>query len=82
MFEYDPSTGIITLPDSYSPRLFGVGIAFPEKIVDPWGKKQFAVGIIDFLHYAQRTVPNWVAKKRQTSYLTKFDHIFDIKVLA
>jgi len=74
--EYDPLTGVIT------PRLFGVGIAFPEKIIDPWGKEQFTVGIIDFLNYAQRIVPNWITKKQQTSYLAKFKHLFDIRAIS
>lgn len=56
---YDDTTGYIM------PRLFGIGIAFPEKIVDEWGKTQHTVGMIDFLTYAQRIVPTWISKKNK-----------------
>lgn len=72
---YDDTMGIVV------PRLFGIGIAFPEKIIDPWGKEQHTIGMIDFLEYAQRIVPEWVcgqSNKRSCKHLHEFHSVFDI----
>jgi hypothetical protein len=65
-----------------APRLFGIGIAFPEKIIDPWGKEQHTIGMIDFLEYAQRIVPEWVSaatsQVNKSKHLHAFHSVFDI----
>ncbi|KAI0379039.1 pyridine nucleotide-disulfide oxidoreductase-domain-containing protein [Hypomontagnella monticulosa] len=42
------------------PGLFGAGIAFPEKVVDPFGNVEYSVGFIKFMRFLKRVVPNWV----------------------
>lgn len=71
---YDPNTGVI------APRIFGIGIAFPEQRPSADEKPQNLIGIIDFMTYAQRVVPLWVTM-RNHAYLNKFDELFRICVL-
>lgn len=52
---YDDRTGVI------APRLFGIGIAFPEYYCDPQGCQDHRVGLTSFMDYAQRIIPQWVA---------------------
>ncbi|OKO94375.1 hypothetical protein PENSUB_11642 [Penicillium subrubescens] len=42
------------------PGLFGAGIAFPERVVDPRGNVEYAVGFFKFMKFLKRVVPNWV----------------------
>jgi hypothetical protein len=35
------------------PGLFGAGIAFPERVVDPHGNEEYAVGFWKFMKFAQ-----------------------------
>jgi len=52
---YNDANGII------APRLFGIGIAFPEIYVDPSnGTIDHRVGLKSFMDYAQRLIPQWV----------------------
>ncbi|KAI1851349.1 hypothetical protein JX265_000417 [Neoarthrinium moseri] len=44
------------------PGLFGAGIAFPEKVVDPVGNVEYAVGFFKFMKFLKKVIPNWVAK--------------------
>lgn len=44
------------------PGLFGAGIAFPEKVVDPEGNVEYAVGFFKFMKFLNRVIPEWVAK--------------------
>lgn len=44
--------------------LFGAGIAWPERVVDPEGNAEHAVGLWKFMSYLQRVVPCWVKAKR------------------
>ena len=44
------------------PGLFGAGIAFPEKVVDPLGNEEHAVGLWKFMRYLKEVVPDWVQK--------------------
>lgn len=75
---YDDTTGIIGV----APCLFGIGFAFPEKIIDQWGKTQHTVGIIDFLQYAQRIVPQWTATKKTLPInLDAFEKLFAINLI-
>jgi hypothetical protein len=57
MTGYDDRTGII------GPGLFGAGIAFPERVIDPernYG--EYNVGILKFMKYLERVVPLWIEK--------------------
>jgi hypothetical protein len=71
---YDNATGVI------GPRLFGVGIAFPEKKVDPLGNVEYLVGLPFFMPYIQKIVPDWMKKKLNRS-LYSFSDLFTIKML-
>jgi hypothetical protein len=42
--------------------LFGAGIAFPEKVVDPLGNVEFAVGFWKFMKFLKRVVPEWTGR--------------------
>lgn len=70
---YDSSSGII------APRLFGIGIAFPERIPDFEGTEQYGIGLNNFIEYAQRILPSWMKKK--CSQLIKFADLFTITSL-
>ncbi|KAK7746034.1 hypothetical protein SLS53_002756 [Cytospora paraplurivora] len=41
------------------PGLYGAGIAFPEKVVDPEGNVEYAVGLFKFMKFLKRVVPQW-----------------------
>lgn len=47
--------------DSPVPGLFGTGIAFPERVVDPHGNVEYSVGFIKFMRYLKKVMPKWVA---------------------
>jgi len=51
--QYDPHTGII------APGLFGVGIAFPQVVIDPFGNKEFNVGLNKFMRDIKKVLPIW-----------------------
>ncbi|KAL3475354.1 pyridine nucleotide-disulfide oxidoreductase-domain-containing protein [Aspergillus californicus] len=42
------------------PGLHGAGIAFPERIVDPYGNVEYAVGFFKFMKFLKRVTPQWV----------------------
>ncbi|KAI0466387.1 hypothetical protein F4859DRAFT_307278 [Xylaria cf. heliscus] len=44
----------------YVPGLFGAGIAFPERVTDPHGNVEHAVGFWKFMKFVKRVVPDWV----------------------
>lgn len=71
--DYDSSSGMI------APRLFGVGIAFPEEVTDPQGNKEYAVGLKFFMEYIQKNIPAWLKKDRSRFY--SFDRYFSINIL-
>ena len=50
---YDISNGII------APGLFGMGIAFPVVVSDPFGRKESNVGVWKFYKNMKRTLPLW-----------------------
>ncbi|UNE35270.1 NAD(P)-binding domain-containing protein [Vermiphilus pyriformis] len=64
---YDDHTGVI------APGLFGIGIAFPERIDD---SESYKIGLYDFMEYAQKTVPLWAM--RRFNHCAKFDELFNI----
>ncbi|MBS1987117.1 FAD-dependent oxidoreductase [Candidatus Dependentiae bacterium] len=51
---YNPTNGLI------APRLFGIGIAFPEQRINQFGDKEIRIGLDSFMEYAQRVIPHWV----------------------
>jgi len=84
--EYDAANGFI------APRLFGVGLAFPEMYTNPGGQTYPSVGLDAFMDYAQRMVPEWIAMypdkreyvqriRSQYKKLLQFKELFEISVL-
>lgn len=84
---YDQKTGII------APRLFGIGLAFPEVFTSPSGKDAHRVGLTSFMDYAQRIIPLWLQGlgdenlirsekvRRHRKLLEKFEDLFIVNVL-
>jgi hypothetical protein len=60
--EFDHDTGAFHEPGSSRviSGLFGAGIAFPERVVDPHGNIEYAVGFFKFMKFLKRVVPSWV----------------------
>lgn len=52
--EYDPHTGIV------APRLFGLGVGFPELITSPLGHQEANVGLAKFVKYIDKVLPLWL----------------------
>jgi hypothetical protein len=72
---YEDRTGTI------GPRLFGIGIAFPEKFEDENGKTIARIGLLSFMEYAQEILPQWMATKVSFSRYQQFDDLFTIEML-
>ena len=72
--EYDSTTGII------APRLFGIGIAFPQQVIDETEKPRNLIGLLDFMSYAQSIIPEWM-KKYPNKHLLRFENLFTITLL-
>ncbi len=72
---YEDRTGTI------GPRLFGIGIAFPEKFEDETGKTISRIGLLAFMEYAQEMLPQWMATKISLSRYQQFDELFTIDLL-
>ncbi|KAI8193905.1 hypothetical protein KHU50_012190 [Colletotrichum sp. SAR 10_65] len=49
---------------TYIPGLFGAGIAFPERVVDPAGNVEDAVGFWKFMTFLKKSVPNWIESSK------------------
>lgn len=60
--EFDHDTGAFHEPGTTRliSGLFGAGIAFPERVVDPHGNTEYAVGFFKFMKFLKRVVPSWV----------------------
>ncbi|KAF4119347.1 hypothetical protein GMORB2_4866 [Geosmithia morbida] len=64
--EHDSETGrFFSSPETQTrrehvPGLFGAGIAFPERRVDPYGNVEYAVGFWKFMTFLQKAVPSWL----------------------
>lgn len=41
------------------PGMFGAGIAFPERVKDPHGSIEYAVGLFKFMKFVKRVSPEW-----------------------
>lgn len=52
--KYDDSNGII------APGLFGTGIAFPKKFIDPNGNIELSVGLFKFMRDLRIMIPIWM----------------------
>lgn len=63
------------------PRLFGIGIAFPEKFVDEKGHLMSRIGLMSFMEYAQEILPTWMAVKKSFADYARFEDLFTIEVL-
>ncbi|CRL29259.1 FAD-dependent pyridine nucleotide-disulphide oxidoreductase [Penicillium camemberti] len=63
LMSFDHDSGTFHEPgrSSVIPGLFGAGIAFPERVVDPHGNEEYAVGFWKFMKFLKRVVPSWVA---------------------
>lgn len=72
---FDDKNGII------GPRLFGIGIAFPEKIQESDGSVFSRIGLISFMEYAQHILPSWIATKIAISRYASYEDLFTIDVL-
>lgn len=73
--DFDDRNGMI------GPRLFGIGIAFPEKFEDENGKTISRIGLLSFLEYAQEILPSWMATKRPLALYAQFEELFNIEML-
>lgn len=51
---YNDRNGII------APGLFGLGIAFPEKVEDRFGNEEYNVGLWKFMNYINKVLPIWM----------------------
>lgn len=72
---YDDLTGTI------APRLFGIGIAFPQLYVDPHGNQEHRVGINSFLEYALAVVPAWARAKHAKDMMSRiaaYEELFEV----
>lgn len=59
--EWDSSFGgFLDEQQNVVPGLHGAGIAFPEKVVDPMGNVEHAVGFFKFMKFLRRVTPQWV----------------------
>ncbi len=78
---YDTHTGKI------APGLFGIGIAFPEVVVDQAGNTEHKIGLNSFMQHALEMLPEWTressaSKNRETlSRFRSFESLFDIHIL-
>lgn len=61
--EFDHESGKFHAPGDgpVIPGLFGAGIAFPERVVDPYGNVEYAVGFFKFMKFLKRVTPSWGA---------------------
>lgn len=41
------------------PGMYGAGIAWPERVKDPHGNVEFAVGFKKFMKFVKRVSPAW-----------------------
>ncbi|MCA9770505.1 hypothetical protein KC460_04010 [Candidatus Dependentiae bacterium] len=74
---YDDTTGIVM------PRLFGIGIAFPEQYIASNGNIEHKVGLREFSEYAQKVIPLWMQQKKDSvRHLLPFDRLFNISYVC
>lgn len=61
---FDHESGEFSVKDQKSddkklPGLFGAGIAWPERVKDPYGNVEYAVGFFKFMKFVKRVSPQW-----------------------
>jgi thioredoxin reductase len=56
---FDPDTGKIKANGLPVPGLYGVGIAWPERVIDKAGNIESAVGWFKFMKFVKRVGPQW-----------------------
>ncbi|KUI71848.1 hypothetical protein VM1G_07830 [Cytospora mali] len=63
--QFEHTTGTFENAESGEriPGLHGAGIAFPQKVVDPEGNVEYAVGLFKFMNFLKKVVPQWSAEK-------------------
>lgn len=59
-FDYE-SGGFVDGEGRVLRGLYGAGIAFPERVVDPYGNVEYAVGLYKFMKFVKRVCPMWTA---------------------
>ena len=58
--EFDPLTGGFRDKEGEEVRgLYGAGIAWPNRVTDPEGNVEYAVGLAKFMKFLKRVVPSW-----------------------
>jgi hypothetical protein len=63
---YNSSTGQFVDSDGKPVQgLYGAGIAFPERVVDPEGNVEYAVGFWKFMRYLKKVVPDWTTQPKE-----------------
>ncbi|BFZ55684.1 hypothetical protein PYCC9005_002725 [Savitreella phatthalungensis] len=60
--EFDALTGRFRVNGELLPGLFGAGIAYPERVTDPVGNVESAVGWFKFMKFVKRVSPDWYSK--------------------
>lgn len=57
---YEHETGAFLGEEGkHVPGLYGAGIAWPERVTDPHGNVEYAVGFWKFMRFIKRVVPDW-----------------------
>ncbi|OQV07074.1 hypothetical protein CLAIMM_11560 isoform 1 [Cladophialophora immunda] len=57
---HDPTKGLLLDGNGHAvPHAYGAGIAFPERVTDPAGNTESAVGLWKFIKYLHRVAPTW-----------------------
>ncbi|ROV90683.1 hypothetical protein VSDG_08287 [Cytospora chrysosperma] len=61
--QFEHTTGAFTDAESGEriPGLHGAGIAFPQEVVDPEGRVEYAVGLFKFMNFLRKVVPQWTS---------------------
>lgn len=59
--KFDHETGGFTFDEKSTkvPGLYGAGIAWPERVKDPYGNVEYAVGFFKFMKFVKRVSPTW-----------------------
>lgn len=60
---FDNATGGFTAKEDGErlPGVYGAGIAFPERVTDPEGSVEYAVGLFKFMNFLKKVTPGWKA---------------------
>lgn len=57
---FNPLTGGFSDKEGREVRgLYGAGIAWPNKVTDPEGNVEYAVGLAKFMNFLREVVPRW-----------------------